>query len=128
MLTFKHTCTFKIKYSRGRVSEPDTEEVHLLAVVVRVAAAGAGPVPGVCPGLDTASVEAALAAWGLALEPVLRDGGVTHEAEWQRPRGQQGQRPVLEAVGHVLVKLVQRSVGDATVIVVRPLTLLKGFL
>ena len=128
MLALKHKCTFRIKYSRGSVSEPDAEEVHLLAVVVRVAAAGAGPVPGVRPGLNAASVEAALAARGLALEPVLGDGGVTQEAEWQRPRGQQGQRPVLEAVGHVLVKLVQRSVGDATVIVVRPLTLLKGLL
>lgn len=73
-------------------------------------------------------MEAAPAARGLALEPVLIHGGVAEEAGRGRPRGQIGQRPVLEAVGHVLVKLVQSTLGDTTVIVVRPLTLLKGLL
>ena len=61
----------------------------------------------------------------LALQPVLSDRGLAKEAQRQRPRGQQGKRPVLEAVGHVLVKLVQGTVGNTTVIVVGPLTLLK---
>ena len=114
-----------VKYSRGGVSEPDSEEVHLLAVEIGIATAGAAPVPGVGSGLDTASVEAALAARRLALEPVLGHRGLADEAERKWLRGQQRQRPVLEAVGHVLVKLVQGPVGDATVVMIRPLALLK---
>ena len=34
---------------------------------------------------------------------------------------------MLEAIGHVFIKLVQSTVGDATVVVIGPLTLLKGF-
>ena len=51
-------------------------------------------------------MEAALAARSLALEPVLGHRGLADEAERKWLRGQQRQRPVLEAVGHVLVKLV----------------------
>ena len=70
-------------------------------------------------------MQAAPAGLSLTLQPVLCDRGVAHEAQGQRGRGQQGKRAVLEAVGHVLVKLVQGTVGDTTVIMVRPLTLLK---
>ena len=77
------------EYLRDCVSEPDSKEVHLLAVKLRVAASGAGPVTGVGPGLDTASVEAALAARSLTLKPVLGDGLLAYKAQRQWPRGQE---------------------------------------
>ena len=70
-------------------------------------------------------MEAALAARRLALEPVLGHRGLADETERKWPRGQQRQRPVLEAVRHVLVKLVQGPVGDATVVMIGSLALLK---